>query len=77
MPVPKPEGAQRWHIYYVANKIDSQVRFDEAACGLLVDVPAVFLKVALGGFVKEARAQGVTMVDTEFMKKCNAKRKAA
>lgn len=77
VPVPRPEGAQSGHIYYVANKIDPQVRFDEAACGLLVDVPAVFLKVALKGIVKEAKAQGVTMVDTEFMRKCNARRKAA
>lgn len=77
VPVPKPEGAKSAHIYYVANKLDAEVRFDEAACGLLVDVPGVFLKVALKGIVKEAKAQGVTMVDTEFMKKCNAKRKAA
>lgn len=75
--VPKPAGAERGHIYYVANKIDPQVRFNEEACGLLVDVPGVFLKVALKGIIKEAKAEGVTMVDTEFMKKCNAKRKAA
>ncbi len=75
--VPKPEGAKSSHIYYVANKLDPQVRFDEAACGLLIDVPGVFLKVALKGIVKEAKSQGVTMVDTDFMKKCNAKRKAA
>jgi hypothetical protein len=53
------------------------VRFNEEACGLLVDVPGVFLKAALKGIVKAAKAEGVTMVDTEFMKKCNAKRKAA
>jgi flavin reductase (DIM6/NTAB) family NADH-FMN oxidoreductase RutF len=75
--VPKPAGAESSHIYYVANKIDPQVRFNEEACGLLVDVPGVFLKVALKGIVKAAKAEGVTMVDTEFMKKCNARRKAA
>ena len=75
--VPKPAGAESSHIYYVANKIDPQVRFNEEACGLLVDVPGVFLKAALKGIVKAAKAEGVTMVDTEFMKKCNAKRKAA
>lgn len=77
VPVPKPASATSSHIYYVANKIDPEVRFNEEACGLLVDVPGVFLKVALRGIVKEAKAEGVTMVDTEFMQKCNAKRKAA
>jgi len=77
VPVPKPEGSTSSHIYYVANKIDPEVRFNEEACGLLVDVPAVFLKVALKGIVKQAREEGVMMVDTEFMKKCNEKRRAA
>ena len=55
--------------------MDPEVRFDEEACKLLVDVPKAFIKVALKGIIKEAKEQGVTMVDVEFMKAFNEKRK--
>ena len=75
VPVPTPKGLEHNQIYYSANKMDPEVRFEEEACKLLVDIPKPFLKMALKGIIKEAKAQGVTMVDAEFTKKFNEKRK--
>ena len=76
VPVPSPKGLDFQPIYYMANKLDPEVRFTEGACRMLVDIPKPFLKMALKGIVKEAKAQGVTMVDEEFTKAVNEKRAA-
>lgn len=73
--LPSPPGLEYGTIYYKANKLDPEVRFTHDACKLLVDVPKAFLGVALKGIIKEAKSQGVTMVDEEFMKVFNEKRK--
>ncbi len=75
VPVPNPPGLEHQAIYYSANKLDPEVRFTEEACKLLVDVPKAFINVALKGIIKEAKAQGVDMVDEDFMKAFNEKRK--
>jgi hypothetical protein len=36
----------------------------------------VLLTVALKGIIREAKKQGVTMVDVDFMREVNAKRRA-
>jgi hypothetical protein len=41
----------------------------------LVDIPKPFIKMALNGIVKEAKAQGVDFVDEDFVAAFNAKRK--
>ncbi len=74
VPVPNPPGLEHQAIYYQANKLDPDVRFEEEACKLLVDVPKAFIGVALKGIIKEAKAQGVTMVNAEFMREFNARR---
>jgi hypothetical protein len=76
VPIPTPKGLEHNQIYYAANKMDPDVRFEEDACKLLVDIPKAFLKIALKGIIKEAKAQGVTMVDAEFTKQFNEKRNA-
>jgi len=75
VPIPSPKGLEHQAIYYSANKLDPEVRFEEEACKLLTDVPKAFITVALKGIIKEAKAQGVTMIDVEFMNAFNAKRK--
>jgi hypothetical protein len=74
--IPTPKGLEFRQIYYAANKMDPDVRFEEDACKLLVPVPKAFLKVALRGIIKEAKAQGVSMVDAEFTRQFNEKRNA-
>jgi flavin reductase (DIM6/NTAB) family NADH-FMN oxidoreductase RutF len=74
--IPTPKGLEYQSIYYQANKIDPAVRFSEDACKLLVEIPKAFMGMALKGIVKEAKAQGVTMVDEEFTKAFNERRKA-
>jgi len=73
--LPNPPGLEHNAIYYKANKLDPEVRFSEDACKLLVDVPKAFLTVALKGVIKEAKSQDVGMVDEDFMKAFNEKRK--
>ena len=63
VPIPTPKGLEHNQIYYAANKMDPDVRFNEEACKLLVPVPKAFLKIALKGIIKEAKIQGVKMVD--------------
>ncbi|MCP4000008.1 MAG: hypothetical protein GY727_03770 [Gammaproteobacteria bacterium] len=74
--LPTPKGLEHNQIYYTANKMDPEVRFSEDACKLLVDIPKVFMKMALKGIIKEAKERGVTMVDEEFTKAFNERRKA-
>lgn len=76
VPIPRPKGLEYQSIYYQANKLDPEVRFTEDACKLLVDIPNAFLGMALKGILKEAKAQGVTMVDEDFTKAFNDRRKA-
>jgi flavin reductase (DIM6/NTAB) family NADH-FMN oxidoreductase RutF len=74
--IPTPKGLEYQTIYYQANKIDPEVRFSKEACMLLVEIPKAFMGMALKGIVKEAKEQGVTMVDEDFTKAFNARRKA-
>lgn len=76
VPIPVAKGLEANTVYYTANKLDPDVRFEMEACKLLVDVPKVLLTVALRGIIREAKEQNVTMVDVEFMRKVNAKRRA-
>jgi len=76
VPIPTPKGLEYQTIYYKANKLDPDVRFTNEACKLLVDIPNAFLGMALNGIIKEAKEHGVTMVDEEFTKAFNEKRKS-
>jgi hypothetical protein len=76
VPIPVTEGLKASSIYYTANKLDPEVRFELEACELLIDAPKALLTVALRGIIREAKKQGVTMVDAEFVRQVNAKRRA-
>ena len=75
VPVPSPKGLEHQAIYYSANKMDPAVRFTEEACKQLVDIPKAFMGVALKGIIKEAKAQGVEMVDEAWLREFNERRK--
>ena len=55
MPHAQQLGPQQQEIYYAANKQDTEVRFNEAACRKLVGVHGEFLNTALEGIIKEAK----------------------
>ncbi len=71
-----PTDLEHNQIYYSANKMYPEVRVSEAACKLLVEIPKAFMGMALKDIVKEAKEQGVTMVDEEFTKAFNERWKA-
>ncbi len=67
IPVLRKKGRQHQQIYYMANKLDRQVRFNVGECKKLTSVPKPFLSAALQGIIKEAKDQRVTMVDEGFI----------
>jgi flavin reductase (DIM6/NTAB) family NADH-FMN oxidoreductase RutF len=76
-PVPRNKGQAHGKIFYMANKINPEVRFTEDACKQLVNVPTVFLDTVLKGLTEEANKQGVKMIDVDFVKAVEAQRNAA
>jgi flavin reductase (DIM6/NTAB) family NADH-FMN oxidoreductase RutF len=66
-PVPRDKGPDHASILYMANKLDADVRFNEEACKALTGVPKAFIEVVLEGIIKEAKKQGVSMVDADFI----------
>ena len=52
---------------YLANRLDEKVRFSEAACRRLTDVPRPFLQAVLERIIATARQQGVCTVDETFL----------
>ena len=56
---------------YEADRLDDQVRFTADACQELTGVPRAFLKTVLKGIVKQAKEQGVTTVDRDFVVRIN------
>jgi flavin reductase (DIM6/NTAB) family NADH-FMN oxidoreductase RutF len=76
-PVPRNKGQAHGQIFYMANKINPEVRFTEDACKQLVNVPTVFLDTVLKGLTEEANKQGVKMIDVDFVKAVEAQRNAA
>ncbi len=66
-PVPRDKGPDHASILYMANKLDPAVRFTEEACKALTGVPKAFIEVVLEGIIDEAKKQGVSMVDQNFI----------
>lgn len=58
-----------------ANALDPDVTFTAAAAAELTGVPRPFLKKALKGIVRRAKAEGVAEVDGAFVQRANAERK--
>jgi hypothetical protein len=50
------------------------VQFTEEACVPLTAIPKPFLKVALRGIVAQARADGVSLVDADYIEEVNKRR---
>ena len=76
IPVPRHKGFDHGRIYYLANKVDQEVRFTEDACKKLTGVPQVFLEVVIGGLIAEAKTRQISMIDADFVDEVEAKREA-
>jgi flavin reductase (DIM6/NTAB) family NADH-FMN oxidoreductase RutF len=76
LPVPRDKGVAHSRIYYMANKVDSQVRFTEDACKKLTVVPQIFLEVVIGGLITEAKTRRIPMIDADFVEEIEAKRQS-
>ena len=74
IPLPKIEGMESQTVFYLANRIDSNVRFTKEACNKLTGIPKPFMKDALKGIVERAFEDGVTDIDEAYLAKINAER---
>ena len=72
----RSKGSEHSQIYYMANKVDQQVRFTEDACKRLTNVPKLFLEVVISGLIVEAKKQQISMIDAEFVDEVEVKRQA-
>ena len=68
----------QWNSHFKENHtfpwIDPEINFTENACKQLTGVPKVFVKTVLKGIIKEAKKEGVTVIDEAFVKKVNENR---
>lgn len=64
---PTVPGNELQAVIYLANRLDEKVRFSEAACRRLTDVPRPFLQAVLERIIATARQQGVCTVDETFL----------
>ncbi len=74
IPIPRGKGQSSSRIYYMANKLDPEVRFTEEACRKLAEIPPAFIDVALEGIIKEAKEQSLSMVGGEFLAQLETQR---
>ena len=74
VPVPKVAGQELQSVVYLANRIDSEIRFTEEACEKLTGIPRPFLKDALHAIVDAARGDGIEMIDSAALERINAQR---
>lgn len=73
-PIPAPKEVDLASIRYAADRVDSTVKFTDAALKNFVKVPRPFLKTVLNGCVAWAKENGVTLIDEEHVKIINDKR---
>ncbi len=61
-------------VRYAADRIDNEIKFSDAACERLLNVPRIFLPTALRGCLDWARENGVELITVEHMDIINDKR---
>ncbi len=74
LPTPTDKGPKEESILYEANRLDPDIQFTREACKQLTGIPKPFVKTALKGIVKQARAEGISEVDVEFVERINRER---
>lgn len=67
VPLPKVKGMEHQHVFYVANRIDKNVKFTRGACMKLTGIPRPFLQDALKGIVDQALRDGIAEIDEGYL----------
>lgn len=73
---PRVEGQEAQAVFYLANRLDEEIRFTQGACGMLTRVPRPFLKKVLKGIIAAAEDHGVTEIDPAFLERVDRERSA-
>jgi hypothetical protein len=71
---PDDRGPKEEAVMYEANRIDPEVEFTREACRALTAIPRPFMKPALRSIVKQAKTDGVSVVDLDYVEVVNARR---
>ncbi len=74
IPLPKVEGMESQTVFYLANRIDANVRFTKEACEQLTDIPQPFMRDALKEIVARAIEDGISEIDEPYVAKIAAER---
>ncbi len=74
VPVPQDKENAVEVVKYACDRFDPDIKWEDDACAKIVKVPNIFLKKVIGGVVKAAREEGVTVITPEFMDKIQDKR---
>ena len=73
-PTPTDKGPKEESVLYEANRLDTEVEFTRDACKQLTGVPKPFIKTVLKGIIKQAKTDGVSVVDRDYVVKINEER---
>jgi len=74
VPVPQDKENAVEVVKYACDRFDPDIKWEADACAKIVKVPNIFLKKVIGGVVKAAREEGVTVITPDFMDKIQDKR---
>jgi flavin reductase (DIM6/NTAB) family NADH-FMN oxidoreductase RutF len=74
LPVPKEKGNSIDVVRYACDRYDPDITWEDAACEKIIKVPPVFLKMVIGGVVKQAKKKGLSVITPDFMDKVQDKR---
>ncbi len=72
--VPSSKEAPIEAVQYACSRFDPEIKWEKEACAKIVKVPNIFLKRVIGGVVKAAKEEGLTVITPEFMDKVQDKR---
>lgn len=69
------KGGDVKSVIYCAERLNTDIKFTEEACALLVKIPRVFLKAALTQMVEIAEKEGIKVIDEKALAIINDKRR--
>ncbi len=72
--IPERKGMEPSAVKYAADRVDTQVKFTDEACQMLVKVPRVFLNTILKSCVAWAKENNCTLITEKEMQIINDKR---
>ncbi len=74
-PIPSGTEMDIKSVRYAADRLNTDIKFEDEALQGLVKVPRVFLKTILNGCIKYAEENNIKVIDAKVMKDINDKRK--